>query len=118
MLVPVAAHAAQETVDTDPLNRTPEVRDAYQHFYSMDYDNAMERFERIHREHPNDPMATDYLLNATLFRELNRLDLLDTTFYANDGFLTGKHTVRRGSARCGTGFARWPTRRTMRRTPS
>ena len=28
-----------------------------------------------------------------LFRELNRLDLLDTTFYANDGFLTGKHTV-------------------------
>jgi tetratricopeptide (TPR) repeat protein len=92
-LVPVVAHAAGETVDTDPLNRTPEVRDAFQHFYSMDYDNAMERFERIHREHPSDPMATDYLLNATLFRELNRLDLLDTTFYANDGFLTGKHTV-------------------------
>jgi tetratricopeptide (TPR) repeat protein len=93
VLVPVTARAAQETVDTDPLNRTPEVRDAYQHFYSMDYDNAMERFERIHREHPGDPMATDYVLNATLFRELNRLDLLDTTFYANDGFLTGKHTV-------------------------
>jgi tetratricopeptide (TPR) repeat protein len=93
VLVPVAARAAQETVDTDPLNRTPEVRDAYQHFYSMDYDYAMERFERIHREHPHDPMATDYVLNATLFRELNRLDLLDTTFYANDGFLTGKHTV-------------------------
>jgi tetratricopeptide (TPR) repeat protein len=80
-------------VTTDPLNRTPEVREAYQHFYSMDYDNALERFERIHREHPSDPMATDYVLNAVLFRELNRLDLLDTTFYANDGFLTGKHTV-------------------------
>ncbi|HEX3985236.1 MAG TPA: hypothetical protein VHX13_01405 [Acidobacteriaceae bacterium] len=92
-VVPMAAHAAAETVDTDPLNRTPEVREAFQHFYSMDYDNAMERFERIHREHPGDPMATDYVLNATLFRELNRLDLLDTTFYANDGFLTGKHTV-------------------------
>ncbi|HEX3663372.1 MAG TPA: hypothetical protein VHU89_18195 [Acidobacteriaceae bacterium] len=93
LLIPAAAHAAQEAVDTDPLNRTPEVREAFQHFYSMDYDNAMARFERIHREHPNDPMATDYVLNATLFRELNRLDLLDTTFYANDGFLTGKHTV-------------------------
>jgi len=92
-VVPAAARAAAETVDTDPLNRTPEVREAFQHFYSMDYDNALERFERIHREHPNDPMATDYVLNATLFRELNRLDLLDTTFYANDGFLTGKHTV-------------------------
>jgi tetratricopeptide (TPR) repeat protein len=93
VLVPVAAQAAGEAVDTDPLNRTPEVREAFQHFYSMDYDNALERFERIHREHPSDPMATDYLLNAILFRELNRLDLLDTTFYANDGFLTGKHTV-------------------------
>jgi tetratricopeptide (TPR) repeat protein len=93
VLVPVAALAAPETVDTDPLNRTPEVREAFQHFYSMDYNNALERFERIHREHPGDPMATDYLLDATLFRELNRLDLLDTTFYANDGFLTGKHTV-------------------------
>ncbi|MGA8161289.1 MAG: hypothetical protein WCB76_10805, partial [Acidobacteriaceae bacterium] len=94
ILVPAAAQGAGgETVDTDPLNRTPEVREAFQHFYSMDYDNALERFERIHREHPGDPMATDYVLNATLFRELNRLDLLDTTFYANDGFLTGKHTV-------------------------
>jgi tetratricopeptide (TPR) repeat protein len=93
LLVPVAARAAQETVDTDPLNRTPEVREAFQLFYSMNYDAAMARFERIHSEHPSDPMATDYVLNATLFRELNRLDLLDTTFYANDGFLTGKHTV-------------------------
>lgn len=92
-LTPAAAFAAGQAVDSDPLNRTPEVREAYQYFYSMDYDNALERFERIHREHPSDPMATDYVLNATLFRELNRLDLLDTTFYANDGFLTGKHTV-------------------------
>ena len=53
----------------------------------------MPRFEKIHGEHPGDPMATAYLLDAVLFRELNRLDLLDTTFYANDGFLTGKHTV-------------------------
>jgi len=43
--------------------------------------------------HPGNPLATDYVLYVTLFRELFRLDLLDTTFYANDGFLTGKHTV-------------------------
>lgn len=85
--------ARADAVDTDPLNRQPEVRDAFQHFYSMDYDAAIARFERIHSEHAGDPMATDYLLDAVLFRELNRLDLLDTTFYANDGFLTGKHTV-------------------------
>jgi hypothetical protein len=31
------------------------------------------------------------LLEAEVFAELYRQDLLDTTFYANDGFLTGKH---------------------------
>ncbi|MGC2617424.1 MAG: hypothetical protein WA414_00195 [Acidobacteriaceae bacterium] len=88
-----SVRARADAVDTDPLNRQPDVQDAFQHFYSMDYDAAIARFEKIHSEHPGNPIATDYLLDAVLFRELNRLDLLDTTFYANDGFLTGKHTV-------------------------
>ncbi|HTV15811.1 MAG TPA: tetratricopeptide repeat protein [Acidobacteriaceae bacterium] len=80
-------------MDTDPLNRQAEVREAFARFYLMDYDGAVARFEKIRSEHPGDPIATDYLLDGVVFRELNRLDLLDTTFYANDGFLTGKHTV-------------------------
>ncbi|HET7349180.1 MAG TPA: tetratricopeptide repeat protein [Acidobacteriaceae bacterium] len=90
ILLPAALRAE---ADTNPLNRQPEVREAFGQFYSMNYDDAIARFERIHAEHPGDPMATDYLLDGILFRELNRLDLLDTTFYANDGFLSGKHTV-------------------------
>ena len=82
-----------EKVDTDPLNREPDVTEAFQHFYNMEYDEALARFEKIEKQHPSNPMATAYVLNAVLFRELNRLDLLDTTFYANDGFLSGKHTV-------------------------
>lgn len=93
LLAGAGTRARGEAVDTDPLNRQPDVRDAFEHFYSMDYDAAIARFEKIHAEHPGNPIATDYLLDAVLFRELNRLDLLDTTFYANDGFLTGKHTV-------------------------
>lgn len=80
-------------VTTDPLNRDPLVREAYRHFYILDYDGAVACFERVVEAHPNDPMAAAYVLNATLFRELYRLDLLDTTFYANDGFLTGRHPV-------------------------
>lgn len=91
LLVARCAHA--EKIDTDPLNREPDVQEAFQHFYSMDYDNALARFEAIQKQHPGDPIATAYVLDAVIFRELNRLDLLDTTFYANDGFLTGKHTV-------------------------
>jgi tetratricopeptide (TPR) repeat protein len=85
--------SAETPVRTDRLNYDPVVRDAYQHFYNLDYDGALARFEQVRKAHPNDPMATTYVLNCVLFRELYRLDLLDTTFYANDGFLTGKHTV-------------------------
>ena len=80
-------------VHTNPLNRDPLVRDAYDHFYNLDYPGAIERFERFHAAHPGDPQATALLLNAVLFQELYRQDLLDTTFYANDGFLTGRHAV-------------------------
>lgn len=85
--------ASAQKVDTDPLNLDPHVREAFQRFYNMDYEGALAGFQRIRAAHPEDPIATDYVLYVTLFRELFRLDLLDTTFYANDGFLTGKHTV-------------------------
>jgi tetratricopeptide (TPR) repeat protein len=85
--------AVAAPVDTDPLNRDPQVREAFDRFYIMDYTGSISRFEAIRSQHPKNPMATGYLLYAKLFQELFRLDLLDTTFYANDGFLTGKHTV-------------------------
>ena len=81
-------------VDTNHLNRDPLVVDAYRHFYQLDFPGAVDRFERFHTEHPGDPQATALLLNAEIFEELYRLDLLDTTFYANDGFLTGKHATQ------------------------
>ncbi len=80
-------------VDADPLSRDPLVREAYRHFYNLDYPGAVERFERVRQMHPGDPQATAMLLDADIFQELYRLDLLDTTFYANDGFLTGRHAT-------------------------
>ena len=81
-------------VDTNPLNRDPLVREAYERFYNLDYLGAVDRFERFHEAHPGDPQATAMLLDAVLFQELYRQDLLDTTFYANDGFLTGRHATQ------------------------
>jgi hypothetical protein len=80
-------------VHTNPLNNDPLVHEAFEHFYNLDYPGAVARFERFHAAHPGDPQGTALLLDAVLFQELYRQDLLDTTFYANDGFLTGRHAT-------------------------
>lgn len=89
-----APNVRAAALSTNPMNYDPQVREAYEHFYNLDYAGAVERFERYHEEHPKDPQATAYLLNAIIFQELYRQDLLDTTFYANDGFLMGRHATQ------------------------
>lgn len=95
---PAAAAPPQQGDDaaqhTDPLNLDPTVRDAYQHLYNLDYDGAIDRFDEVLKAHPQDPMAYGYVLMATIFRELYHQDLLDTTYYAHDSFLTTKRNVQ------------------------
>jgi tetratricopeptide (TPR) repeat protein len=93
VLVGTATPSHAAGVHSGPYTNDPLVRDAYVHFYNLDYPAAIERFEQFHAAHPGDPQGTVMLLYAVLFQELYRLDLLDTTFYANDGFLTGRHAV-------------------------
>jgi tetratricopeptide (TPR) repeat protein len=78
---------------SDPLNYDPVVRDGYEHFYILDYEGAISRFESVLKAHPQDPMAYAYLQMAIVFRELYHQDLLDTTYYAHDNFLTSKRNV-------------------------
>ena len=84
---------ATEAVETAALNRTAAVREAFNHFYTLDYEGALSRFRAVEAAHPEDPIAVDYVLDATVFQALYNLDLLDTTLYAHDGFLTGRHPV-------------------------
>ena len=78
---------------TDPINLTPQVRDAQTHFYNLDFEGALSRFEAIQRANPDNPMAIDYIQRTLIFRELYQQDLLDTTYYAHDSFLTSKREV-------------------------
>jgi hypothetical protein len=94
LLLAAASLGWAAEVHTNPLNRDPLVREAFEHYYNLDYPGAIERFERVHEAHPGDPQPTALLLDAVLFQELYRQDLLDTTFYANDGFLTGRHATQ------------------------
>ena len=88
----IAAPAA-EAPHTDPLNLDPTVRQGFEHFYNLDYDGALRIFQGVAQSPPQDPMAWDYVLLGTIFRELYRQDLLDTTYYAHDSFLFNKRQI-------------------------
>ena len=79
--IPTAVYRAEQD---------PQVKVALDDFYNLEYDRAVSEFERIEKAHPDDPFAVVHVLQATVFRELYRLNLLDTTLYAHDGFLSGK----------------------------
>jgi tetratricopeptide (TPR) repeat protein len=88
------AHSgAQAAAHTDPLNLDPMVRQGYDHFYNLDYEGALKIFNQVAQQHPQDPMAWNYILETTIFRELYHQDLLDTTYYAHDSFLFSKREI-------------------------
>ncbi|MGI4831062.1 MAG: hypothetical protein ACRYFU_23160 [Janthinobacterium lividum] len=84
---------AESNTHTDPLNLDPMVRQGFERFYNLDYDGALRIFTLVSQQHPQEPMAWNDLLLATIFRELYHQDLLDTTYYAHDSFLSTKRQV-------------------------
>ena len=84
---------SSQSAHADPLSFDPKVRDAYTHFYDLDYDGALLRFEQVIKTHAEEPIAYAYTLMVTIFRELYHQDLLDTTYYAHDSFLTTQRRV-------------------------
>jgi tetratricopeptide (TPR) repeat protein len=76
-------------VASDPVFRPNDnlTRDAFEHFYSLDYDSAITGFEKALEAHPDDPFAVNHLLTAVLFRELYRIGALNTGDYTNDNFV-------------------------------
>jgi hypothetical protein len=70
----------------DPLNQA-----AFEHFYNLDYDAAIQDFERIAARHPNDPLAVNHLLSAIQVRELYRMGAMNSGEYSNDNFIGQAH---------------------------
>jgi hypothetical protein len=80
--VPVSA-ASQEH---DPLEAA-----AFEHFYNLEYDRAIQEFEKVAERRPNDPAAVNHLLSVVLMRELYRMGAMNTGEYANDSFIGEAH---------------------------
>ena len=65
-------------------------RHGFDHFYNMEYDKAIKDFEKVVKEHPDDPFPNNYLLSAVLFKELYRVGALNSEAYASDNFLSAR----------------------------
>jgi tetratricopeptide (TPR) repeat protein len=87
---PLHASTPASTISSYRAADDPQVKVALDDFYNLEYDKAISQFQRIEKAHPEDPFAVVHVLQVTVFRELYRLNLLDTTLYAHDGFLTGQ----------------------------
>jgi len=70
----------------DPLNAT-----AFEHFYNLEYDQAVQEFEQVLRRHPDDPFAINHLISGFLIRELYRMGAMNTGEYADDSFIGDAH---------------------------
>jgi len=68
----------------------PETKLGLEAMYVLEYEKAIAIFQKVVDRHPDDPFALNHLLQAIMLQELFRLNALDTTLYADNGFLTGK----------------------------
>ncbi len=64
---------------------------AFDRFYNLDHERAVQGFQKVLERHPDDPAAVNHLLTAVLYRELYRMGLLDPGDYADDSFLESAH---------------------------
>ena len=73
------------------LSRDPLLDEASDHFYNMDYDLAVQGFEKLMDRHPDDPAAINRVISSTLMRELYRIGAMNTGEYSNDSFIGQAH---------------------------
>jgi tetratricopeptide (TPR) repeat protein len=69
----------------------PQVEAAFDHFYNLEYDRAIQEFERVLDRRPSDPSAVNHLLTTILMRELYRMGAMNSGEYANDSFVGEAH---------------------------
>ncbi|HKT89731.1 MAG TPA: hypothetical protein VJQ59_14900 [Candidatus Sulfotelmatobacter sp.] len=90
LLATVSLPAIGQSGDSATLHgapHDPQTDAAFDHFYNMEYDRALQEFEKIVEKRPNDPFALNHLLTAVLMRDLYETGSMNTGDYANDSFI-------------------------------
>src|SRR5712692_2017978 len=77
------------SADTRPHDAL--IDSGFERFYNLDYDQAIQDFERALDKHPNDPLMVNHVTTGVLMRELYRMGAMNTGEYANDSFVGQAH---------------------------
>ncbi len=86
-----AGSSALPTVSISSADHDSAVEVAFDHFYNMEYDRAIQEFQKIVDKSPNDPSAVNHLLSTVLLRELYRMGAMNSGEYASDSFIGEAH---------------------------
>jgi tetratricopeptide (TPR) repeat protein len=86
-----AAPPAPSAVPSSDAAHDPLLQAASDHFYNMEYDLAVQAYEKVLERHPDDPSAVNHLLSTVLMRELYRMGAMNSGEYANDSFIGQAH---------------------------
>jgi tetratricopeptide (TPR) repeat protein len=70
------------------------------HFYNLEYDQAIADYSKLIQQNPDDPISYNDLASAQLYKEMYRLGLLDSSALGGDNrFLHGEHPAADPSAK-------------------
>jgi tetratricopeptide (TPR) repeat protein len=84
-VTPAGAGSPANKGDFDSLTQS-----GFEHFYSLEYDQAIRDFQKALEARPDEPKALNHLLEARLFQQLYKYNALDTRLYTKQRFLTSK----------------------------
>jgi tetratricopeptide (TPR) repeat protein len=90
LVLAASSSPAQITAEVEPPHgpaRDAQVDAAFNHFYNMEYEKAMQAFEKLLDSHPNDPFAVNHLLTSVLMHDLYDTGGMNTGDYTNDSFI-------------------------------
>jgi len=91
LVLPAVCLATDTVTPTSFRPADPLIQTAFDHLYNLDYDAAVQEFEKILARHPADPFAVNHLLSAIQVRELYRMGAMNTGEYTNDSFIGQAH---------------------------
>ena len=92
LLVLIALGSSPLRADSPPSNGDFDAltRSGFDHFYSLQYDQAIRDFQSAREVRPDEPNAINHELEARLFQQLYKYNALDTRLYMKQRFLSGK----------------------------